>query len=68
MEKHADMFAGIPNENSIPHLHTITSRKMAVLQNPDLLQYCQVNKSTLNDIFGSSQESSELTALKQELN
>ena len=35
-----DDFNGIPNEKTLPHLHAITSRKMAVLQCPDLLNYC----------------------------
>jgi hypothetical protein len=44
-------FTGIPNEDSLPHLHAITSRKMAVLQCPDLLKYCDVEKDTLNRLF-----------------
>lgn len=47
--------SGIPNENSVPHLHAITSRKMAVLQNPDLLKYAQVDKASLNNMFSADQ-------------
>lgn len=32
-----NFFSGIPNEDRVPQLHAITSRKMAVLQCPDLL-------------------------------
>ena len=52
--------SGIPNENLIPHLHAITSRKMVVLQSPDLMSYCKVNKDLLHeskqDLFASQQK------------
>jgi len=61
-------FGGIPNEANMPQLHAITSRKMTVLQNPDLLKYCQVDKATLNEVFGQKEETAMLTSLKGELN
>jgi hypothetical protein len=41
---------------------------MAVLQNLDLLKYCEVNKSSLNEMFGEQNETAKLEALKEELN
>lgn len=46
-----DYFNGIPNEDKVPQLHAITSRKMAVLQCPDLMRYCDVEKDVLNKMF-----------------
>jgi hypothetical protein len=37
-------FQGIPNQDVVPTLHAITCRKMAVLQCPDLLDYCNFDK------------------------
>jgi hypothetical protein len=39
-----EYFGGIPNQDKMPTLHAITSRKMAVLQSPDLLEYCNFDK------------------------
>jgi hypothetical protein len=47
-------FTGIPNENQLPHIHAITTRKMTVLQCPDLLRYCKVDKESLLNIFGEN--------------
>jgi hypothetical protein len=33
----------------IPHLHAISCRKMAVLQCPELLRYCKVEKDLLRE-------------------
>ena len=63
-------FNGIPNEKTLPHLHAITSRKMAVLQCPDLMKYCQVEKGTLNRLFDEDrddQTQNKLSELQQEL-
>lgn len=40
---------GIPNEDKIPTLHAITCRKMAILQSPDLLEYCKFDKEMLQN-------------------
>lgn len=41
--------SGVPTEDKVPHLHAITSRKMAVLQCPELLGYCGVDKEGLKE-------------------
>lgn len=65
-------FTGIPNENKMPHIHCITTRKMTVLQSPDLFKYCKVDKTTLNSIFSEDDqtpiENQQLSKLQQELN
>ena len=66
-------FNGIPDEDKVPQLHAITSRKMAVLQCPDLMRYCDVEKDVLNNMFNQEQDpasqvsDSYLANLSQEL-
>ena len=70
-------FSGVPNEEITPRLHAITSRKMTVLQSPDVLSQCQIDKKTLSRIFSDSDENdeemdgfgkkTELSKLQQEL-
>lgn len=59
--------SGIPNESNMPHLHVLSCRKMTVLQCPDLLAYCGVDKQLLNDVFLNQEHPEVLEALKTEL-
>jgi hypothetical protein len=58
-----NFFSGIPNEDKVPHIHAITSRNMAILQSPDLLNYCQVDKNTLNTVYGQTDELADSTSV-----
>ena len=54
VDRNADMMidecmGGIPNEDKLPSLHAITCRKMAVMQSPDLLEYCNFDKEKLQN-------------------
>ena len=54
---------GVPSEDKVPHLHAITSRKMAVLQCPELLNYCGVDKDELKNQLSEATESSYIKQL-----
>ena len=60
-----NFFGGIPNEDKVPQLHAITCRKLAILQSPDLLQYCNVDKESL---LAEGSQSEYLLELFDDLN
>lgn len=59
-----EFFQGIPNENKVPHIHAISCRKMTILQNPDLLKYCEVSKESLLTVFSADADAASQTHLK----
>jgi hypothetical protein len=64
-----EFFQGIPNENKVPHIHAISCRKMTILQNPDLLAYCNLSKESLRTAFqpDPNSDTTHLLDLQQEL-
>jgi hypothetical protein len=41
--------------DQVPHLHAISCRKMAVLQCPELLRYCKVDRDLLREQLNESE-------------
>lgn len=59
-------FAGVlPDMDTVPHLHAISCRKMAVLQCPELLRYCKVDKDLLREQLSDGDSQMEGEYLKQ---
>lgn len=58
---------GVPSDDKVPHLHAITSRKMAVLQCPELLGYCGVDKDQLTEQLNDELQSNYIKQLSQDL-
>ena len=46
--------------DQVPHLHAISCRKMAVLQCPELLRYCKIDKDLLREQLNPTKADSQM--------
>jgi hypothetical protein len=46
--------------DQVPHIHAISCRKMAVLQCPELLRYCKVDREVLREQLNPTESDSQM--------